>query len=462
MVHCRPLSISFAVLLASLASSRFVEVSLVEFTHLINEASQGKVSHLVASNGSDEIGKLGEALNALLVSVKRKEPFSRINNPYVVGNPIRTNNMFFGRHDDLRWIAAQLQEPTNKFISLVGQRRIGKTSMLHQIRSSNATHGAFTFFFDTQELLPQISSEVDFYRILKRDILRQLRSQKKTKAPFIVSDSQGPESLRKLISDLARSDCGMPVFLFDEIDNFDTKFQRGQLNSDNILMFFSGILESAVRVCFVSTASERSDFSAERWSVLSPKMVTRRLGLLGDLDAKRLVKEPVRGFVLYEEKIVEKILRLTAGHPYYTQAVCQHLVDHLNEVETSVAGPTELDDTIRFILSNPPQPLDYFWANQSPHAKAGLSALAHLLADDHSAVPVAEVVKEIRVLVEDECDEALIRSSIAHLRNEDWLEEPSPDHFRFKIDLLRQWLERYHSIFSVAAEGIESQEKEDE
>src|SRR5262249_36153758 len=49
-----------------------------------------------------------EAFNEMLVSFRPQMPFTRIPNPYVVGNPIRKADMFFGRQDDLEWIKAYL------------------------------------------------------------------------------------------------------------------------------------------------------------------------------------------------------------------------------------------------------------------------------------------------------------------------------------------------------------------
>ena len=60
--------------------------------------------------------------------------FKPIPNPYIVGNPIKTKDMFYGRQDDFDFIKRKLQAGNQSFIIVFcGERRSGKTSILFQI-----------------------------------------------------------------------------------------------------------------------------------------------------------------------------------------------------------------------------------------------------------------------------------------------------------------------------------------
>ena len=62
--------------------------------------------------------------------------FTPIANPYIVGNPIKTAEMFFGRQDDFDFIKRKLESGDKSYIIvLCGERRSGKTSILFQILS---------------------------------------------------------------------------------------------------------------------------------------------------------------------------------------------------------------------------------------------------------------------------------------------------------------------------------------
>jgi len=55
-------------------------------------------------------------------------------NPYIVGNPIKTREMFFGREDDFQYVERKIGAArTNQVLVFCGERRSGKTSILFQI-----------------------------------------------------------------------------------------------------------------------------------------------------------------------------------------------------------------------------------------------------------------------------------------------------------------------------------------
>ena len=43
--------------------------------------------------------------------------------------------------------------------------------------------------------------------------------------------------------------------------------------------------------------------------------------------ARRLIVEPVESFLTYDEAALAAVLRLGAGHPYFTQGLCSTIVD---------------------------------------------------------------------------------------------------------------------------------------
>ena len=56
-------------------------------------------------------------------------------NPYIVGNPVTGQEMFFGRQDVFHFVTrALIGQYRDNVIVLYGQRRTGKTSVLYQMR----------------------------------------------------------------------------------------------------------------------------------------------------------------------------------------------------------------------------------------------------------------------------------------------------------------------------------------
>ena len=167
--------------------------------------------------------------------------------------------MFFGRQEDLEWLGHQLEHAGNKMVLLFGPRRIGKTSLLHQVCAGRASNKVLPFFFDTQQIIPEVAQNADFYHLLTREMLAQLPAVlPSVKAPFISSERFTPDTFRKLLAFLHESEPSkIPVLLFDELENLELKFTRGSLNADPLL-FLAGLLDGNLPVSFVATGSDQS------------------------------------------------------------------------------------------------------------------------------------------------------------------------------------------------------------
>ena len=93
-----------------------------------------------------------------------------------------------------------------------------------------------------------------------------------------------------------------------------------------------------------------------------------------------MITEPVEGRVVYGRGVIEVIYRLTAGQPFYTQVICQNLVDYMNEHEQNWVTVADLNDVIADIVDNPLPQMIYAWDGLSDDEKLALSLLAEILA----------------------------------------------------------------------------------
>jgi predicted AAA+ superfamily ATPase len=88
-------------------------------------------------------------------------------NPYIVGDPVGNSVAFIGREDVLREVLKTLRSPSQNAITLYGQRRIGKTSMLIQhLKMRQPQEGDYrAVYFDMQDKstwpLPRLLAEPD-------------------------------------------------------------------------------------------------------------------------------------------------------------------------------------------------------------------------------------------------------------------------------------------------------------
>jgi hypothetical protein len=84
-------------------------------------------------------------------------------NPYIVENPIRSRDMFFGREDDFQFVARKVGEDrSNQIAVLCGERRSGKTSILFQILGGRLG-GAFLPILIDMQMLAGIKGDQEFF-----------------------------------------------------------------------------------------------------------------------------------------------------------------------------------------------------------------------------------------------------------------------------------------------------------
>ncbi|MEJ2109632.1 MAG: ATP-binding protein [Acidobacteriota bacterium] len=439
----------------SLLFGKRVSMSLQEFTRLARDASRGSFVKMAKTRSHDELGNLAQAFNEMLVSFRAQMPFVNIPNPYVVGTPIRSSSMFYGRQEDLHWLGGRLERAGNIMILLYGDRRVGKTSLLHQIYGLKASEKVLPFFLDTQQLLPEISKDSDFYHVLTRDILSQIPEKLPgLKAPFIAADRFTPQTFRNLLEFLQDAEPDrQPVLLFDEIENLEYKLARGDLTSD-ILLFLAGLMDSRLRISFVVTGSEPLEGRRlPDWSILEPKTISRKIGLLAHEDALRLIEEPAQGYFIFDEGIPEKILRMTAGHPYYTQVVCQTQIDFLNQNHEFAVGSDQLDKITQIVMENPPPPLNHVWESFSRIEKLSIAVTANCLDNDVDFMGIEEMMESMPdEMREPVGKKANFLSAMESLVHQNWVEKSDRGSYRFRIDLLRLWLRREHTVWHLADE----------
>jgi serine/threonine protein kinase len=66
---------------------------------------------------------------------------TRLENPFTFGNPIKEPSRFFGRQTEIRQIVNRLLSSAHESTSIIGERRIGKTSLLNHLANPEVAAG---------------------------------------------------------------------------------------------------------------------------------------------------------------------------------------------------------------------------------------------------------------------------------------------------------------------------------
>ncbi len=388
---------------------------------------------------------------AIILIVMDQIPF----NPYIVGNPIKTKDMFFGREDDFQFVARKIGEArSNQILVFCGERRSGKTSILFQILGGRLGERFLPVLIDMQ-ILAGIKDDLHFFRTIIKVACNSL------KLPGLsieyLEESSRSHTIEELFDNFLRFvekhfENRIILFLLDEYELIEEKIRDKSL-SESSIHYLSGVLESMHRVSFIFTGSTNlENRKVSFWKSLLGKSIYRKISYLSQKDTFRLITEPLKKCVKYPEEIKKSIYRLTAGQPFYTQVICQNIVDHLIEERRNDPVEKDLESIVKDIIDNPLPQMIYSWNSLSGGNKLILSSLGGLLSDPEDwaeASGIHSFFKKNKILLPFKKEQIHILLEEAY--HQEFLEKT--DHkYRFRMDLLRRWIKREHSIWKVAKE----------
>ncbi len=374
-------------------------------------------------------------------------------NPFIVGNPIRNEAMFFGREDDFRYVRTKLEGAAQGcVVVLCGERRTGKSSILYQILNGRLGDRFIPVFVDLQEMV--VSNDREFFRRVARLTAEAVHLDRSFVDGFRIDDaSLNPyhQFVDFLDDVLERIGDRVLLLLIDEYELLETKADEGRLNPE-IFLFLAGLMDNKERLSFVFTGSRRLEERDRRyWREMLRRSQFRKIAFLSENDTRRLVTEPVAGRVVYGRGVIDRIVRLTAGQPFYAQVICQNVVDFLNEHKRNGITMKELECVVEEIVDHPLPQMIYFWDALSADEKVVLSLVAKRLDISErswaTAADIIEVVEREKVPVD--LSENTIHLTLEELFRTDVLEKNPFEAYRFRIDLLRLWIRRSHSIWEV-------------
>ncbi len=393
-----------------------------------------------------DTGRRVEFADALELQQEQTDrPFQRIFPiPYVTGTPLRSGEMFVGRQDVFDFVREHLLGAyQNNVIVLHGQRRTGKTSILYRLREVMAdTH--LGVLVDMQGKAAR--GTADFLYALSDDIVYALENHSIfVDLPERREYEEAPEFTfrsRFLRSATGQLDGRNLLLMFDEFEELQKRVEDGRLEPE-IFPFLRNLMQHEPRLDFVFSGTHKlEELGAEYWSILFNIAAYKRITFLDDGEVRRLVAEPVAPYGLeYDPLAVDRILQVTAGHPYFVQVVCHEMVAFHNEAERNYLTVTCVDEVLGRIIERGEAHFKYIWAGATPDEQRVMLALTDLLPDPDAAANPAQVAEELCRKGWDLHGEPLTRA-LAHLQAKDILTRSGPQSrlYRFKIDLIRRWI----------------------
>ncbi|RMG78643.1 MAG: hypothetical protein D6712_21025 [Chloroflexi bacterium] len=259
-----------------------------------------------------------------------------IPNPYVIGNPV-TGNLFVGREDIMRRLE-ELWSPSQQVPSVVlyGQRRMGKSSILHNLR---ATLGDWAVIIDfnlqvmgivnnTHELLYALA--IEMYDSLPTPLPAKFQEPQLTQFT-----QQNPyQSFLRFLKHLDSVRAGRRFII--TVDEFELLEHLIETNivERRLIAFWRGLIQTYPWFVMVFAGLHTLDeMRQDYWCPLFGSVTAIPVEPLSFLAVQQLIIQPSLDFELkYDPAMVQQIFTLTNGQPYLVQLLGHTLVAYFNRI----------------------------------------------------------------------------------------------------------------------------------
>ncbi|MCA9929413.1 MAG: AAA family ATPase, partial [Anaerolineales bacterium] len=318
--------------------------------------------------------------------------FNPITNPYLPGTPLRPNStVFYGREQLFKFIAENVGGRSQRnVLILIGHRRTGKTSALLRLEDRLPSF-LLPVYIDCQSLgvLPGMPALFHDLAWLIADVLAKRDIELDVPEPPVWEKDPTGLFQRKFlpyVRSLLPEETRL-LLVFDEFEAFESLVEDGIL-PPTFFTFMRHLMQHSEGLGFVFVGTQRLEaMSANYWSVLFNIALYEHIRYLSEEAAIRLISEPVAPHLIYDDLAIDKILRVTAGHPYFLQLVCYTLVKRANSQRTGYVTISDVNAGLDEMLSLGEVHFAYLWQRSSFAERAILTAVAHMMDKDIAFYP---------------------------------------------------------------------------
>ncbi|MCB8985040.1 MAG: PQQ-binding-like beta-propeller repeat protein [Ardenticatenaceae bacterium] len=384
--------------------------------------------------------------------------FIAIPNPYLPGTPLRHDSMvFFGREELFTFIAENAGRVAQRnVLILIGQRRTGKTSFLLRLRQ-HLPQNLLPVYIDCQSLgvipgMPALLYELAW------QIADALATRNITVAvpdPQFWQDDPTIHFQRRFLPQVqALLPAGTIMLLvFDEFEAFENLVNDGIL-PPTFFTYMRHLMQHSQDLSFLFVGTRHlEEMSADYWSVLFNMALYQKIGFLDEQAMTHLITDPVLPNLVYDDLALDKIRRVTAGHPYFLQLVCYTLVKQANSRRSSYVTISDVNAALDEMMRLGEVHFAYMWQRSSFAERALLTAVSHLM--DVEMIFRAEDLMQYLETYGISLTPTEVTAALNTLVEREILAEASAGvttQYELKIGLVGLWVAQHKSLSKLHAE----------
>ena len=181
----------------------------------------------------------------------------------------------------------------------------------------------------------------------------------------------------------------------------------------------------------------------------------KHVAFLDEAAARELIVKPVaeRG-LQYDDLAVDKMLRMTAGHPYFLQLTCHALVNHANRRRRGYLTIRDVNEVLGEMVELGEAHFAFLWEQSSSQEQLILTSLTRLQGQEPTvtATQIGEALRERGVTME----VGEVTGALERLVDRGIVREVpgQPPRYEYKVELVRLWVERYKALGKVIEDVV--------
>ncbi len=369
---------------------------------------------------------------------------TRILNPYIVGTPIPSQELFYGREELLSFVRDTLNPPKQRVVVFYGQRRIGKTSVLYEL--ARRLHGEFhPVYFD---LMGQANRPL--VQALHEIATQVADSLDEEPPPSFTDPLQFRDFLEKICAIIP--DGTHLLLLLDEFDDLSDQEIIPGAAAQTLFDYLRDLLNTDLHVAFIFVVGRRLTELPENFKSILKQAPQRRIAFLSEDETHELVVQPAKEMLDYTPEAVDAIYRLTSGHPYFTQLICFELFRKLQKRDDKTVMEADVTAVLDHAMETGQGGLSWFWDALPLAERFVMSAIAEISNPNKFAS--TEEVRErlanydLRFLGLEITDAPNLLAQWEILRRSD-------GGYQFAVELIRLWILAEHPL-STAKREVEN------
>ncbi len=370
--------------------------------------------------------------------------------PYIAGPPVKTPQMFYGRQSVFNWIQENVSGTyQDNVLVLYGERRTGKTSVLYQLQHHLPDLYVFVLI-DLQSIAYALESTSDLLYAMARKTVNGLRRAgfdlaRPEREEYAERPIEQFQILGETIGDMAIQLGRRAVLIADEFDLLIEAVDKGNVNA-YVFDCIRGLMQHQDGLSFIFAGAHAvTAMLKDPRSILFNTALRRKVSFLERDEAERLIREPVAEVLWYDDLAVEKILRVTAGQPYFIQYICHEIVNLARRDQKNFVTLRDVDRALQTTVQETTGIIRHGYMSLSRDEQLALAAMARITDDGRPFVSLEDVSE---TLGQDDMTLTLLdlQELMPGLKARDFITERGGDsagrQYGFAMDLVRIWLEQ--------------------